>query len=170
MEQPNSQVIICAGGSGVRGERWAPGILIAGEMRQSACNASLHAVREYRNLTAGNGNLCLSTQAFPDNAARREVEALAAVCPNEECTWMGTIKEFEVHADAKQAGKWSPGGGCWICLLHQAIIGTVVCCVCVHVFFRAVMSNSTDDVHPSKFDLIDISLTVGGLSLVYTPA
>ncbi|XP_034055129.1 TNF receptor-associated factor 2-like isoform X2 [Gymnodraco acuticeps] len=33
--------------------------------------------------------------AFPDNAARREVEALAAVCPNERCTWTGTIKEFE---------------------------------------------------------------------------
>uniref|UniRef100_A0A7N6BDY2 TNF receptor-associated factor n=1 Tax=Anabas testudineus TaxID=64144 RepID=A0A7N6BDY2_ANATE len=35
--------------------------------------------------------------AFPDNAARREVEALAAVCPNEGCTWMGTIKEFEAN-------------------------------------------------------------------------
>nr|XP_046242013.1 TNF receptor-associated factor 2-like isoform X3 [Scatophagus argus] len=34
--------------------------------------------------------------AFPDNAARREVEALAAVCSNEGCTWTGTIKEFEV--------------------------------------------------------------------------
>ncbi|KAG7489647.1 TNF receptor-associated factor 2-like isoform X2 [Solea senegalensis] len=34
--------------------------------------------------------------AFPDNAARREVEALAAVCPNEGCTWTGTIKEFEM--------------------------------------------------------------------------
>ncbi|XP_078106045.1 TNF receptor-associated factor 2 isoform X2 [Sander vitreus] len=33
--------------------------------------------------------------AFPDNAARREVEALAAVCPNEGCMWTGTIKEFE---------------------------------------------------------------------------
>uniref|UniRef100_A0A3Q0RST8 TNF receptor-associated factor n=1 Tax=Amphilophus citrinellus TaxID=61819 RepID=A0A3Q0RST8_AMPCI len=33
--------------------------------------------------------------AFPDNAARREVEALAAVCPNEGCTWTGTVKEFE---------------------------------------------------------------------------
>lgn len=41
-------------------------------------------------------------QAFPDNAARREVEALAAVCPNEGCTWAGTIKEFEVHFNAKQ--------------------------------------------------------------------
>uniref|UniRef100_A0AAX7SL45 TNF receptor-associated factor n=1 Tax=Astatotilapia calliptera TaxID=8154 RepID=A0AAX7SL45_ASTCA len=33
--------------------------------------------------------------AFPDNAARREVEALAAVCPNEGCIWTGTVKEFE---------------------------------------------------------------------------
>ncbi|KAM8887288.1 TNF receptor-associated factor 2-like isoform 2-T3 [Spinachia spinachia] len=38
--------------------------------------------------------------AFPDNAARREVEALAAICPNEECSWTGTIKEFEAsHED-----------------------------------------------------------------------
>uniref|UniRef100_A0A8C8DZ78 TNF receptor-associated factor n=1 Tax=Oryzias sinensis TaxID=183150 RepID=A0A8C8DZ78_9TELE len=34
--------------------------------------------------------------AFHDNAARREVEALAAVCPNEGCTWTGTVKEYEV--------------------------------------------------------------------------
>ncbi|MBN3288264.1 TRAF2 factor, partial [Polyodon spathula] len=34
--------------------------------------------------------------AFPDNAARREVEALPAVCPNEGCVWKGTIKEYEV--------------------------------------------------------------------------
>ncbi|XP_077457578.1 TNF receptor-associated factor 2-like isoform X3 [Stigmatopora argus] len=34
--------------------------------------------------------------AFPDNAARREVEALAAVCPNEGCTWTGTVKDFEL--------------------------------------------------------------------------
>lgn len=47
--------------------------------------------------------LGFSVQAFPDNAARREVEALAAVCPNEGCTWTGTIKEFEVHVNAKQA-------------------------------------------------------------------
>ncbi|XP_035766509.1 TNF receptor-associated factor 2-like isoform X4 [Neolamprologus brichardi] len=37
--------------------------------------------------------------AFPDNAARREVEALAAVCPNEGCTWTGTVKEFEVEKE-----------------------------------------------------------------------
>uniref|UniRef100_A0A8C8RG55 TNF receptor-associated factor n=1 Tax=Pelusios castaneus TaxID=367368 RepID=A0A8C8RG55_9SAUR len=33
--------------------------------------------------------------AFPDNAARREVESLPAVCTNHGCTWKGTIKEFE---------------------------------------------------------------------------
>ncbi|KYO23095.1 TNF receptor-associated factor 2 isoform C [Alligator mississippiensis] len=35
--------------------------------------------------------------AFPDNAARREVESLPAVCINDGCTWKGTIKEYEAH-------------------------------------------------------------------------
>ncbi|XP_063172601.1 TNF receptor-associated factor 2 isoform X2 [Candoia aspera] len=35
--------------------------------------------------------------AFPDNAARREVESLPAICPSEGCTWKGTIKEYEAH-------------------------------------------------------------------------
>lgn len=35
-------------------------------------------------------------QAFPDNAAKREVESLEAVCINEGCSWKGTIKEYEV--------------------------------------------------------------------------
>ncbi|XP_014026492.1 TNF receptor-associated factor 2 isoform X3 [Salmo salar] len=39
--------------------------------------------------------------AFPDNAARREVEALSAVCPNEGCTWTGNIKEYEVNHEGK---------------------------------------------------------------------
>ncbi|KAG7480498.1 hypothetical protein MATL_G00056700 [Megalops atlanticus] len=39
--------------------------------------------------------------AFPDNAARREVEALAAICPNEGCTWKGTIKEYELNHEGK---------------------------------------------------------------------
>ncbi|XP_074066745.1 TNF receptor-associated factor 2 isoform X2 [Macrotis lagotis] len=38
-----------------------------------------------------------SSSAFPDNAARREVESLPAVCVNEGCTWKGTIKEYEAH-------------------------------------------------------------------------
>ncbi|XP_048099918.1 TNF receptor-associated factor 2 isoform X2 [Alosa alosa] len=39
--------------------------------------------------------------AFPDNAARREVEALAAVCPNEGCSWTGSIKEYELTHEGK---------------------------------------------------------------------
>ncbi|XP_067087407.1 TNF receptor-associated factor 2-like [Osmerus mordax] len=39
--------------------------------------------------------------AFPDNAARREVEALSAVCPNEGCTWTGNIKEYELNHEGK---------------------------------------------------------------------
>ncbi|XP_030631320.1 TNF receptor-associated factor 2 [Chanos chanos] len=39
--------------------------------------------------------------AFPDNAARREVENLAAVCFNEGCTWTGTIKEYELTHEGK---------------------------------------------------------------------
>ncbi|XP_015222136.2 TNF receptor-associated factor 2 [Lepisosteus oculatus] len=33
--------------------------------------------------------------AFPDNAARREIENLPASCANEGCTWKGVIKEYE---------------------------------------------------------------------------
>ncbi|XP_077821375.1 TNF receptor-associated factor 2 isoform X3 [Macaca mulatta] len=36
-----------------------------------------------------------SSSAFPDNAARREVESLPAVCPIDGCTWKGTLKEYE---------------------------------------------------------------------------
>ncbi|KAJ3604512.1 hypothetical protein NHX12_029252 [Muraenolepis orangiensis] len=38
--------------------------------------------------------------AFPDNAARREIEGLAASCPNEGCSWTGTIKEYEAGHEA----------------------------------------------------------------------
>ncbi|XP_075415892.1 TNF receptor-associated factor 2 isoform X1 [Tenrec ecaudatus] len=36
-----------------------------------------------------------SGSAFPDNAARREVEGLPAICPHTGCSWTGTIKEYE---------------------------------------------------------------------------
>ncbi|XP_053940043.1 TNF receptor-associated factor 2 isoform X2 [Cuculus canorus] len=38
-----------------------------------------------------------TSSAFPDNAARREVESLPAICINSGCTWKGTIKEYEAH-------------------------------------------------------------------------
>lgn len=59
-----------------------------------------------------------SPQAFPDNAARREVESLPAVCPSDGCTWKGTLKEYEVGASCAgsawslnptpEAVAWSP--------------------------------------------------------------
>uniref|UniRef100_A0A8D0H1K7 TNF receptor-associated factor n=1 Tax=Sphenodon punctatus TaxID=8508 RepID=A0A8D0H1K7_SPHPU len=36
-----------------------------------------------------------TSSAFPDNAARREVESLPAICINDGCMWKGTIKEYE---------------------------------------------------------------------------
>ncbi|KAL1274435.1 hypothetical protein QQF64_027249 [Cirrhinus molitorella] len=33
--------------------------------------------------------------AFPDNAARREIDGLPAKCPNDGCNWSGTLKEYE---------------------------------------------------------------------------
>ncbi|XP_028828688.1 TNF receptor-associated factor 2 [Denticeps clupeoides] len=70
------------------------------------------------NRTVGNGpqkcNACIKEDifeehtsilkqgcAFPDNAARREVENLAAVCVNEGCVWKGTIKEYEMSHEGK---------------------------------------------------------------------
>ncbi|NWY04401.1 TRAF2 factor, partial [Nothoprocta ornata] len=41
-----------------------------------------------------------TSSAFPDNAARREVESLPAICINDGCTWKGTIKEYEVKIKA----------------------------------------------------------------------
>ncbi|TSL28192.1 TNF receptor-associated factor 2 [Bagarius yarrelli] len=34
-------------------------------------------------------------EAFPDNAARREIESLPANCPNDGCSWSGTLKDYE---------------------------------------------------------------------------
>ncbi|NXH22448.1 TRAF2 factor, partial [Bucco capensis] len=42
-----------------------------------------------------------TNSAFPDNAARREVESLPAVCINSGCTWKGTIREYEVKIKSR---------------------------------------------------------------------
>ncbi|XP_072529371.1 TNF receptor-associated factor 2 [Salminus brasiliensis] len=41
------------------------------------------------------------SEAFPDNAARREIDSLPAKCPNEGCSWTGTIKEYEVQHEGR---------------------------------------------------------------------
>nr|XP_061800202.1 TNF receptor-associated factor 2-like [Nerophis lumbriciformis] len=70
------------------------------------------------NLTISNGpqkcNACIKEDifeeatsvlkqgcAFPDNAVRREVENLPAVCINESCSWRGSIKEYELSHEGK---------------------------------------------------------------------
>ncbi|KAL2100399.1 hypothetical protein ACEWY4_004793 [Coilia grayii] len=40
-------------------------------------------------------------EAFPDNAARREIDGLPAKCPNEGCSWTGTMKEFEAQHEGQ---------------------------------------------------------------------
>ncbi|KAG7481071.1 hypothetical protein MATL_G00062790 [Megalops atlanticus] len=42
-----------------------------------------------------------TNDAFPDNAARREIENLPASCPSEGCTWKGIIKDYEVQHEGK---------------------------------------------------------------------
>ncbi|XP_017569631.1 TNF receptor-associated factor 2 isoform X2 [Pygocentrus nattereri] len=43
-------------------------------------------------------NFC---EAFPDNAARREIDSLPAKCPNEGCSWTGTLKDYEVQHEGR---------------------------------------------------------------------
>lgn len=38
-----------------------------------------------------------SNEAFPDNAARREIASLPARCLNQGCSWTGSIKEYEAQ-------------------------------------------------------------------------
>ncbi|NXP75788.1 TRAF2 factor, partial [Ramphastos sulfuratus] len=74
-----------------------------------------------------------ASTAFADNAARREVESLPAVCINSGCTWKGTIKDYEVRMGARL---WS-ASCCFV--LGEGFGGRVVCvcrrvvCVCRRV-------------------------------------
>ncbi|XP_040818696.1 TNF receptor-associated factor 2 isoform X6 [Ochotona curzoniae] len=65
------------------------GILSSGPQNCAAC------VRE--GIYEEGVSVLESASAFPDNAARREVESLPAICPNDGCTWRGTLKEYEAH-------------------------------------------------------------------------
>lgn len=53
-----------------------------------------------------------SSTAFPDNAARREVESLPAICNNNECSWRGTIKEYEATHEGKCPFMLTPCPAC----------------------------------------------------------
>ncbi|XP_067868936.1 TNF receptor-associated factor 2 [Heterodontus francisci] len=51
-------------------------------------------------------------EAFPDNAARRELDNLPAVCNNESCPWKGTIKEYEADHEGKCEYTIKPCAAC----------------------------------------------------------
>ncbi|XP_060697695.1 TNF receptor-associated factor 2 [Hemiscyllium ocellatum] len=53
-----------------------------------------------------------ASSAFPDNAARREVENLPAVCNNESCTWKGTVKEYEADHEGRCEYTLTPCEAC----------------------------------------------------------
>ncbi|XP_061590113.1 TNF receptor-associated factor 2 [Cololabis saira] len=40
-------------------------------------------------------------EAFPDNAAGREIASLPARCLNQDCTWSGSIKEYEAQHEGR---------------------------------------------------------------------
>uniref|UniRef100_UPI00398F1B07 TNF receptor-associated factor 2-like n=1 Tax=Pristiophorus japonicus TaxID=55135 RepID=UPI00398F1B07 len=42
-----------------------------------------------------------ASSAFPDNAARRELDHLPAACSNGGCPWKGTIKEYEADHEGR---------------------------------------------------------------------
>ncbi|NXS48959.1 TRAF2 factor, partial [Balaeniceps rex] len=70
------------------------------------------------------------SSAFPDNAARREVESLPAVCINSGCTWKGTIKEYEVKIKVRLSmsvsffsSAFGEGSGGFACPLTLAVVG-----------------------------------------------
>lgn len=49
---------------------------------------------------------CFHLQVFPDNAAGREIASLPARCLNQDCSWTGSIKQYEVREKS-----WVGGGG-----------------------------------------------------------
>lgn len=48
---------------------------------------------------------CSHLQVFPDNAAGREIASLPARCLNQDCSWTGSIKQYEVREKS-----WVGGG------------------------------------------------------------
>ncbi|KAM3874451.1 TNF receptor-associated factor 2 [Diretmus argenteus] len=47
-----------------------------------------------------------SNEAFPDNAAGREIASLPARCLNQGCSWTGSIKEYEAQHEGRCEYEW----------------------------------------------------------------
>ncbi|KAM4663166.1 TNF receptor-associated factor 2 [Discoglossus pictus] len=79
-------------------------ILSSGPQKCSAC------IQE--DLYEEGVSILEKNSAFPDNAARREVESLPAVCNNNGCNWRGTIKEYEATHEGKCPYRLVPCPAC----------------------------------------------------------
>ncbi|XP_023674419.1 TNF receptor-associated factor 2-like [Paramormyrops kingsleyae] len=62
-----------------------------------------------------------SSNAFPDNAARREIEGLPASCPSEGCNWKGIVKDYEVQHEGKCKYERIPCKACHLPVLRSEL-------------------------------------------------
>ncbi|CAB1318566.1 unnamed protein product [Coregonus sp. 'balchen'] len=60
-----------------------------------------------------------SNEAFPDNAAGREIASLPAKCINEGCSWTGCIKEYEAQHEGKCEYERVPCEACQVLILRS---------------------------------------------------
>uniref|UniRef100_UPI0037E74ABC TNF receptor-associated factor 2 n=1 Tax=Semicossyphus pulcher TaxID=241346 RepID=UPI0037E74ABC len=59
-----------------------------------------------------------SSEAFPDNAAGREIASLPARCLNQGCTWTGSIKEYEAQHEGRCEFERIPCEACQALILR----------------------------------------------------
>uniref|UniRef100_A0A8C7TZI1 TNF receptor-associated factor n=1 Tax=Oncorhynchus mykiss TaxID=8022 RepID=A0A8C7TZI1_ONCMY len=60
-----------------------------------------------------------SNEAFPDNAAGREIASLPAKCFNGGCSWTGCIKEYEAQHEGKCEHEHVPCEACQVLILRS---------------------------------------------------
>uniref|UniRef100_A0A8C7CZH8 TNF receptor-associated factor n=1 Tax=Oncorhynchus kisutch TaxID=8019 RepID=A0A8C7CZH8_ONCKI len=60
-----------------------------------------------------------SNEAFPDNAAGREIASLPAKCFNGGCSWTGCIKEYEAQHEGKCEYEHVPCEACQVLILRS---------------------------------------------------
>uniref|UniRef100_A0A4W5P175 TNF receptor-associated factor n=1 Tax=Hucho hucho TaxID=62062 RepID=A0A4W5P175_9TELE len=60
-----------------------------------------------------------SNEAFPDNAAGREIASLPAKCISEGCSWTGCIKEYEAQHEGKCEYERVPCETCQVLILRS---------------------------------------------------
>ncbi|XP_062361908.1 TNF receptor-associated factor 2 isoform X2 [Cinclus cinclus] len=105
-----------------------------------------------------------TSSAFPDNAARREVESLPAVCINSGCTWKGTIKEYEFRDHVKTCGRSKVPCrfevvGCAEVVENEKLLEHERKCLAEHLYMllSSVLSLNTGAVDPKPLPVLSSS-------------